>query len=203
MTLGNLQHDLQPLADLKPWSAGCRLPAYHLGPRGMTVVAYVRQLIESHGLKLGERARERWQALAERIECLYPRTRRLHLFPHAQDQIPPRFLVNGTGVSAHVDLAERGVDGRSSLYQLSKVTGVDQCVQAVVACQAATADALLAAMECIEDKDIFEFCFVCHGATHRSVAGCFLLAAIAYPFAEVHLTKNRTRQSAQSCGHYS
>ena len=40
----------------------------------MTVVAYVRQLVESHGLTLGARARERWQALADCIESLYPRT---------------------------------------------------------------------------------------------------------------------------------
>ena len=168
----------------------------------MTVVVYVRQLVESHGLTLGVRAQERWQALADCIESCYPRTRCLHLFPHAQDQIPPRFIVNGTDGPAYVNLAERGVVGRSSLYELNKVTGVDQCVQAVVACQEATANALLAALERIEDMDIFEFCFVCHGATHRSVACCFLLAAIAYPFAEVHLTTNRTRQAAESCGLY-
>ena len=101
----------------------------------MTVVAYVRQLVESHGLTLGACARERWQALADRIESLYPRTRCFHLFPHEQDQIPPRLLVYGLGGPAHVDLAERGVDGRSSVYKLSEVTGVDQCVQAVVACR--------------------------------------------------------------------
>ena len=80
----------------------------------MTVVAYVRQLIAGHELKLGEPARERWQALADCIESLYPRTRCLHLLPHAQEQIPPRFLVYGTGGPAHVDLVERGVVGRSS-----------------------------------------------------------------------------------------
>ena len=36
---------------------------------------------------------------------------------------------------AHVNLAERGVVGLSSLYELNKVTGIDQGVQAVVACQ--------------------------------------------------------------------
>ena len=109
---------------------------------------------------LGARARERWQALTDRIDSLYPRTRCLHLFPHAKEKIPPRYVVYGIYSPAHVDLAERGVDGRPSLYKLSKVTGVDQCVQAVVACQEATADALLAAVECIEDRDIFAFCFV-------------------------------------------
>ena len=166
----------------------------------MTVVAYVRLLVKRHGLTLGACAQERWQALADCIERFYPRTRCLHLFPHAQDQIQPRFLGYGIHGPAYVNLAERGVDGRSYLYELSKVTGVDECVQAVVACQEATANALLAALERIEDLDIFEFCFVCHGATHRSVACCFLLAAIAYPFAEVPLTKNRTRRAAESCG---
>ena len=167
----------------------------------MSVVAYVCQLVESHGLTLGARAGERWQALADRLESpFYPSGghRRLRLFPHAQDRIPLRFQA----ADCHVDLAVRGVDGRSSLYELSKVTGVDQRVQAVVACQEATADALLAALERIEDMDMLEFCFVCHGATHRSVACCFLLAAIAYPHAEVHLTTDRTRRAAKTCGLY-
>ena len=197
MTLGKLQQESQSLADFKPSSAGCRPPS--LKPRDMSVVAYVRQLVESHGLTLGARAGERWQALADRLESpFYPSGghRRLRLFPHAQDRIPLRFQA----ADCHVDLAVRGVDGRSSLYELSKVTGVDQRVQAVVACQEATADALLAALERIEDMAMLEFCFVCHGATHRSVACCFLLAAIAYPHAEVHLTTDRTRRAAELAG---
>ena len=39
-------------------------------PRDMTVVAYVRRLVESQGLMLGARARERWQALADHTESL-------------------------------------------------------------------------------------------------------------------------------------
>jgi hypothetical protein len=133
VTLGNLQQESQLLADFKPSNAGCRHPSYHQRPRDMTVVVYVRQLVESHGLTLGVRAQERWQALADCIESCYPQTRCLHFFPHAQDQIPPRFIVNGTDGPAYVNLAERGVVGVTFLCELNKVTGIDQCMQAVVA----------------------------------------------------------------------
>ena len=122
--------------------------------------------------------------------------RRLRLFPHAQDSVPERLQ------SAHVDVAKREVSAHSHMYELSSVTGVDFRVQAVVATQAATAEALREAIRRIEDVGAQEFSFVCHGATHRSVACCFLLAAIAYPRAEICLTTARTRQAAESCGLY-
>ncbi len=101
-----------------------------------------------------------------------------------------------------MDVAKRGVDAHSPMYELTAVTGVDFRVQAVVATQAATAEALREAIRRIEDVDADEFSFVCHGATHRSVACCFLLAAIAYPRAEICLTMARTRRAAASCGLY-
>jgi hypothetical protein len=51
-------------------------------------------------------------------------------------------------------------------------------------------------LERIEENGMREFSFVCHGATHRSVACCLLLAAIAYPQARVHMTTRRTRDAA-------
>ena len=47
--------------------------------------------------------------------------------------------------------------------------------------QAATADALLEVFQRIKDVDAHGFAFVCHGATHRSVACCFILAAQRVP----------------------
>ena len=93
-------------------------------------------------------------------------------------------------------MALRGVNGKSTLYQLSEVTGVDERVQAVVASQEATAACLLVALERIEEEGMREFSFVCHGATHRSVACCLLLAALAYTQARVHMTTKRTRHAA-------
>ena len=77
---------------------------------------------------------------------------------------------------------------------------MDEIVQAVVASQVVTAECLTDAMEQVEAFNLHEFSFVCHGAMHRSVALCMLLAAVAYPEACVHLTTSRTRTSAAKNG---
>ena len=73
---------------------------------------------------------------------------------------------------------------------------MDECVQARVASQAITARCLLDAMQEVEKWNYRLFSFVCRGATHRSVACCLLLAAIAYRNASVHMTTKRTRIAA-------
>ncbi len=88
----------------------------------------------------------------------------------------------------------------SNLYEMGSVTGVDFRVQAVVASQLVTAEVLLEAFNYIELYDSTEFAFVCHGATHRSVACCFLFAAIAYPEAIVCLSTPRTQRAAEEYG---
>ena len=118
----------------------------------------------------------------------------LRLTPHKRESIPPYLR------SAHVDVDAIGVDARSDMYAMGQVTGVDPRVQAVVATHAATADALLQAVSRIEASNMREFGFVCIGATHRSVACCYLLAAVAYPNAEVHLTTERTQRAARMAG---
>ena len=163
----------------------------------VSVLQYIRHLTARHGLELSGAAEEAWERFEDRLMSPFrpsPRWRTLRLFPHAQDNIPPGFKSN------HVDVALRGVDGKSRLYQLSEVTGVDERVQAVVASQGATANCLLVAFERIEEEDLDEFSFVCHGATHRSVACCLLLAALVYPQARVHLTTRRTRRAAALAG---
>ena len=128
--------------------------------------------------------------------------RTLLLEPHRQSSIPVHYLEN------HIDVAAAGVDARGPvqypggprLYELPDVTGVDAQVQAVVASQEKTARCLLMALECIEEQDLHEFSFVCHGATHRSVACCLLLAAIAYPQARVRFSTHRTRAAATVAG---
>ena len=126
--------------------------------------------------------------------------RELHLEPHAQDSIPERHR------HTHIDVHHRGVDGRcDELYRLREVTGVDERVQAYVASQEITAECLLEAMDCIEHFNLNGFSFVCHGATHRSVACCLLLKAVAYPNAKVHMTTRRTMtafRDARQTGKY-
>jgi len=73
--------------------------------------------------------------------------------------------------------------------------------------QAETAPALFSAIQLIGDADVSEFAFLCHGATHQSVACSLLLAAIAaayYPRADRYYltTEERTRRDAYSLGVY-
>ena len=165
-------------------------------PEGMSVVAYIRELVSRHGLTLSAPAEQAWQCFEDRLASCWPppERRTLRLEPHAQDRIPADFE------QLHIDVALRGVDGRSSLYSLREVTGVDERVQAVVASQEVTAHCLLAALQWVEEEDLHRFSFVCHGATHRSVASCFLFAALVYPKASVHLTTLRTRRAAATAG---
>lgn len=164
----------------------------------MGIVECVRALAATHGLEISREAENAWRSFEDRVTSpLWPfvRGRLLTLEPHAQDRIPVRFE------KTHIDVALRGVYGKcSALYTLSDVTGVDGRVQAVVASQEATAFCLLAALERIEEEDLTDFSFVCHGATHRSVACCFLLAALAYPLGQVSLTTSRTQHAAKLAG---
>ena len=166
-------------------------------PTGMSPLAYVHDLTFRHGLALSAAAAQAWKTFEECLQFRFspsPERRVLRLEPHAQDSIPSHFQ------HLHIDVAARGVDGRSRLYKLRDVTGVDERVQAVVAGQKATADCLLAAVGRVEEEDAHEFSFVCHGATHRSVACCMLLAALAYPRALVHMSTARTRCAAAAAG---
>ena len=163
-----------------------------------SVLEYVRALTSRYGLPLSTAAEQAWKRFERRASSpLWPSIegRVLTLEPHAQDRIPAHYW------KTHIDVALRGVDGKcSSLYDLGEVTGVDERVQAVVASQPATALCLYAALERIEEEDLDEFSFVCHGATHRSVACCLLLTALAYPQAHVRLTTPRTRRAAKLAG---
>jgi hypothetical protein len=160
----------------------------------MEVVTYVRELASRHGIALGPRAEQAWRRFEERLTSNFWWTaarRVLRLEPRARD-----WIANSEFEAFHVDVALRGVDGRSELYELAEVTGVDERVQAVVASQEATATCLLLALERVEVDDLHVFSFVCQGATHRSVACCFLFAALAHPKAEILLTTARTRDAA-------
>jgi hypothetical protein len=158
----------------------------------LSVLEYVRDLTSQYGLEMSVAAQQAWKRFEDRLTSNTPNPacRLLHLEPHAQDSIPPRFH------ESHVDVAVAGVNGFSPLYRLRDVTGVDERVQAAVACQDATAPCLLEALERIEENGMREFSFVCRGATHRSVACCLLLANIAYPEARVYMTTKRTREAA-------
>ena len=96
------------------------------------------------------------------------------------------------------DVAEAGLNAFSNIYTMGAVTGIDFPVQAVLITQLSTVKLLTAAWKDIRRRKLRKYAFVCHGATHRSVACCMLLAAIAYPHAEICLTTPRTRAAARA-----
>ena len=174
------QHSIQHKGE----DQSARAPTLPCTPSS-SALEYISDLTSRNGLQLDDAARKAWWLFGDRRA--YPR--KLLLEPHAQDTIPPCYR------NAHIDVASRGVDGKSHLYRLKEVTGVDERVQAVVANQEITAHCLLAAMNRIEKEPLQQFSFVCRGATHRSVACCMLLAALAYPNASVHMTTRRTQDA--------
>ena len=146
---------------------------------------------------MSDAAEQAWGRFQDRLALLRsgPRRRSLRLEPHREGNTPNKFQ------EWHIDVADRGVEGiNNELYRLCDVTGVDEIVQAVVASQKVTAECLTDAMQQVEAYQLHEFCFVCHCATHTSVACCLLLAALAYPEACVHLTTSRTCNAAAKAG---
>ena len=137
-----------------------------------------------HGVPLSDVAEQAWGRFQDRLALLRsgPRRRSLRLEPHREGSIPNKFQ------EWHIDVADRGVNARDhDLYRLCEVTGVDEIVQAVVACQVVTAECLTDAMQQVEAYQLHEFSFVCHCATDVSLACCLLLAALAYRQASVHI----------------
>ena len=112
----------------------------------------------------------------------------------AEDQI------DETGSIRNVNLVSLGVNAHSHFYSLQDVTGLDFRVQAVLAAQLQAVRSMTGAVRIIEDHDLMDFAFVCHGATHRSVGCCVLLLATAYPTGILRLTTMRTRNAALLMG---
>ena len=128
-------------------------------------LAYVLWFMHRYGMQLEPGAQACW----ERLSCkLAPvcRRRELLLYAFRQDAVPDGFQDSSMSVDVH----RMGFDARArSRYNLADVTGLDFEVMAVILTQARTACALLAVCEAIEAHDRYEFAFVCHCATHRSV----------------------------------
>ena len=144
-------------------------------------------------MEVGSLSEWAWLELAS-LEWKMGRPLRLYAF--ARDSMTPKMMERA------IDVDERGVDGRSSLYHLSDkaCTGISFDVQGVVATQLITVKVLNEAASQIEREGLEEFAFVCHGGTHRSVACCMLLAMIVYREAVIHLSTPRTNHAADLAG---
>ena len=155
-------------------------------------LAFVLWFMHRYGLQLEPGAQACWECLSCKLSTVC-RGRELLLYAFRQDAVPDSFQ----DASMSVDVHRMGVSAYArSWYALEDVTGLDFEVLAVILTQARTACALLDACQAIEAHDRYEFAFVCHGATHRSVGCCVLLAAIIYSDAIVVLTTARTRAAA-------
>jgi hypothetical protein len=106
----------------------------------------------------------------------------------------------GIDSPSQINVHTRGLDGRSNLYDMGNVTGVDFIVQAVLIGQVLTPSILLETCRNIQRNDLQDFTFVCHGATHRSVGMAFLLSMIVYPNSRIHLSTHRTLLAAHTRG---
>ena len=199
------------------WGEGVALmPGAGLGVRGFylprkwlrqgSAASWAAALVQRYGLTMERGAESAWMSFAKELHAdaflgnFYPggfARRPLRIFAFAQDAIPEGFA------GRHIDVAEAGLDGKcEGLYALPDVTGLDFRVMAMVCSQKLMPGLLREAIAKIESGNLDSFAFACHGATHRSVAACVLLAAMAYPDASICLTTRRTRRAAEALALY-
>ena len=156
-----------------------------------SAMRYVDWYLKRYDLSFEIGAAHAWHVFSCQLYHANAATNRpIRLYAWAHDRIPNSFN------SRKVDITLTNLNARSNRYEMSKVTGVDLRVQAVLVTQKLSAEIILSAVQDIEQNEHDEFAFVCHGATHRSVACCILLAAIVYPNAQVCFTTDRTQRAA-------
>jgi hypothetical protein len=179
-------------------------PSFSLFPKWLragSVCSYVDWLTCRYDMAIPRDAKNDWEEfdtdLCQNNRFVICRTRKVQLLAFRQADLPSEFA------DRYFDVANAGLDGKcNDKYNLQDVTGLDFRVQAKVVSQALTVSILRYAIREIETRGLDSFAFVCHGATHRSVACCVLLAAICYPCAAISMTTPRTRLAAKKLGLY-
>ena len=112
---------------------------------------------------------------------------------HVRPQINP-------GPHPRIDVAARGLNTRSLLYESQAATGVQFIVHAVLLSQERCADIIIEAITTIERQELSEFTFVCEHATHRSAGMALFLAILVYNNAEIFFSTERTKAEAIQFG---
>lgn len=82
-------------------------------------------------------------------------------------------------------------------YDLRNAIGLESCVQCTLVRQVRVAIIFQRALAMICDQDLEKFAFMCHGATHRSVACAVLFARMAFPHAIIAFSTNRVALAAR------
>jgi len=160
----------------------------------------VEDYLEIIEKKMDSAAVESWRNLHQ-VANQTDRSRQLTIFVLAKGST---YL---TPSSSFIDVHDLGVDatpprdptGRP-IYEMKNVTGVDLKVQAVLATQTRTIDAIITARDMIEQGDLRHFAFVCSHATHRSVGCALMMASFVYHNASIVFSTSRTERAAEAHG---
>ena len=107
---------------------------------------------------------------------------------------------NNPGPAPFIDVAARGLNAYSTLYESHAATGVQFIVHAVLLSQELCAEIIIEAITRIERQELSEFTFVCEHATHRSAGMALLLAILVYNNAEIFFYTERTQAEAIQFG---
>jgi hypothetical protein len=166
------------------------------------ITTYIQWFMQKYGVGDDSTLTQgRWLRLEQkvrRIQASLGRSLRVHVFK--QSSVPHHFK-NTNNRQLHIDVAlDDRLSAFSSLYRMCEVTGLHFQVQAVIVAQAETPLVLYEAIDLIEEQDVDDFAFVCHGATHRSVACAVLLVSLVYQNARIYLSTPRTRTDALNLG---
>jgi len=147
--------------------------------------------VDTFETRMSQDVRDLWEELGVRWHYMQGDQRRIILY------VQKRRSQVKKGV--WIDLVRMGVDGKSSLYDCGKVTGIAFIVQAYLVTQRATVDVMRRALTKIEQEDAQSVTFACDHGTHRSVGCAVLFASLFFPKAEIIFCTPRTQRAAISC----
>ena len=158
------------------------------------IVGFVQWFNETFNMQYSNDLLNNWKSLERVLPFIQDKWRR-PLVIQVLTEDDPQFQSMMRGCC---NVAQRGL--RWTIQNAGKVTGCNFRLQAMYIGQAVTIDILSEAITEIQLYHLDKYTFACTHATHRSVACAVLLAMIAYPKAEIHLSTPRTKREVLKCG---
>ena len=144
---------------------------------------YLEWLAAQYNEVLGREANAAWLKTQLVIQSMARKSDNLRVYILSRRSIPSQM----EDICVDVTATYRAC-AKSDRYDINLATGANPSVQARIATQRATAEALLQAVLTVELQNAAQLrkvAFVCDGGTHRSLAcGCLLLS-LAYPRAAI------------------
>ena len=166
------------------------------------VIRFLTDRLKRDGnVKMPQEAMNGWTEVAAWISSMHrdpeERTIKLYAVKIAEHATVSLQIQHGIDLTKYSGIQLNHTTG----IAVGSVSGVSEHVQNVAITQPETTQAMRHAIEMIEYHDAMDLAVYCQGATHRSVAFCFLLATIVYPNAQITLTTLRTISDAEEYGH--